>query len=80
MAEPAAWAWLAILGIVIGFEWWAVATGSHTLSQWLWKHRIAKWLGVIGLSAFLIHMFATKEGSRDPQVYPVLCGLECENE
>ena len=80
MAEPAGWWWLLILGEVIAFEWWAVATKHRTLSQWLWKRRWLRILGIVSLSAFLIHMVATKEGSRDPQTFPIACSLECENE
>jgi len=31
--EPAAWAWLVILGGLIGFELWAILTHHRTLSQ-----------------------------------------------
>lgn len=80
--EPAAWAWLLILGIVIPFEWWAVVTREHTLSQWLGKHRWAKWLGFVGLSAFLLHMALLER--RQPielphaPPSPVLCDEDCD--
>ena len=77
MADPAAWAWLAILGIVVVFEAWAVKTRNRTLSQWLWRHRWAKWFGIIGLSAFIVHMLATRD-THDPKREPVeVCEGEC---
>ena len=72
-AEPAGWAWLIILGIVIGFEVWAVSVGAHTLSQWLWRHPVLKWLGIAALSGFILHMVFYRETP-----VPHDCGEECE--
>ena len=73
----AGWAWLMILGIVLVFEPWAVLTHGETLSEWLRRHRVAKWLGVLALSAFIVHVLAQREGPRND---PVICGEECEGE
>lgn len=59
--NPAAWAWLIILLMVVGFETWAIFTHHLTLSQWIQrqsvKHRWLKWLGVGLLSTLIWHLF-----------------------
>lgn len=68
-ADPAAWVWLAILVTVAAFEGYAVATGRHTLSQWLRRHRVVKWFGIVALTGFLVHVLTERTG-RDPQPLP----------
>ena len=61
--EAAAWVWLIIVGLLIGFELWATWTGHHTLSDWLRKYtrqrrwRWLKWLGVGALTFLIYHLF-----------------------
>ncbi len=59
--EPAAWAWLIILGGLIGFELWAILTHHHTLSQWLQgqggKHAWLRWLGLGAFLVLIWHLF-----------------------
>ena len=39
LPDSAAWVWLALLGLLIGFELWATLTDRPTLSDWLRKYR-----------------------------------------
>jgi hypothetical protein len=71
MADPAAWVWLAILGLVIPFELWAVTTHGRTLSQWLRAHRFVKWLAVVALSAFVLHILFERRAVSDPPVVAI---------
>ena len=55
--EPAAWAWLVILGGLIAFELWAILTHHHTLSQWLQKRRALRWFGLAAFLVLIWHLF-----------------------
>ncbi len=55
--EPAAWAWLILLGGLIGYELWAILTHHLTLSQWLQRRGPLKWFGLGAFLVLIWHLF-----------------------
>ncbi len=56
--------WLAVIVAVAVYELWAVITGNHTLSQWVWlqegNYPWFKWVVAGGLAGLMIHLVTGK--------------------
>jgi hypothetical protein len=54
--------WLTAVSLLGLYEWWAIATAHHTLSQWVWfaqrRHRWLRWVIAAGLLVLTYHFWA----------------------
>lgn len=55
--------WLFVIVAIAAYECWAVLTGNHTLSEWVWvqegHYPWFKWVVAGGLAGLLAHFFFT---------------------
>ena len=60
-SSAAGWALLAIIGLLLAVELWAVWTGRPTISQWVQRRTRGrpwwKWFGLSAIGLLLWHLF-----------------------
>ena len=58
MKKSGHWAWLGACAFLLGYEWWALATGGQTLSRAMWDATQA-WPLLIFIVGMVVGSLAT---------------------